>query len=98
MTHTPGPWTEEDLGIFDANGAEIAYCYDIRLRANVLFCGRTNEDTVDNARLIATAPELLLFAEQARRVFADLAKGIERSCFHEMLHKADAVITKAIGE
>lgn len=48
MSHTPGPWTQHKLEVFTSNRKVCS-----------VSCGRDYAGDIDNARLIAAAPDLL---------------------------------------
>ena len=53
MSHTPGPWTQDEYGSVKTPSGETL------LVEGVALAGRSTEETRANARLIAAAPDLL---------------------------------------
>ena len=97
---TPGPWGVRKRlscwAIVDAAGQDLAYQDDAprEYRGESCGCvtsrGRTEQELAGNARLIATAPELL----EALEHLVNFTKGREH---WPVVRKAEAVIAKAKG-
>ena len=79
---TPGPWTGKDVGIAKQDDAGL------QLGFIMTFDEKRRDECAANARLIATAPELL-------EALQDLQA---RACIYVNTSKAKAAINKATGE
>jgi YD repeat-containing protein len=92
-THTPGPWTIEIKGsrhfIDGADELTVAYVD----RAGV----RERQTYEANARLIASAPELLAALKEMAEQFGHYCEHTEDAKEIETLIKARAAIAKAEG-
>lgn len=90
MKHTPGPWTaiSNELGTF------------IRCKNDYLITGPINDrpDGIDNARLIAAAPDLLEALIYCRQKIAYMMAHGEWASPGRAIEIADAAIAKAQGE
>lgn len=102
--HTPGPWELSTRlyvhGILDSKGLAIAF-QDVAPQVDcgsITSRGRTPEETLANARLIAAAPDLLEALEALKT--ANGANNFQgwHSSFEEAIAKANAAIAKAKGE
>lgn len=103
LSHTPGPWFLEEP---DGDFVEVS-APDHHALARVVWqmednrlCGDPSPTQNANARLIATSPELL----EALKATTELLRGVNRSTdrpsdyVYRALAKADAAISKALGE
>lgn len=81
--HSPGPWTEEECEVFDANGQGVCVPYCI-----------SNRDK-ENSKLIAASPELLQAVKAAK---VSLIGDDELHRFKDLLKTLDAAINKAEGK
>ncbi|MBN8979434.1 MAG: hypothetical protein J0I08_23495 [Rhizobiales bacterium] len=102
-THTPGPWKirwsrdgSGDVGI-TADGLPnvLAECFaDIRASGE-----RASDEAAANARLVATAPELLAALIRAEQTTAELCHGQhpDNECWN-VLRQVRAAIAKAKGD
>ena len=94
--HTKGPWEYLPANELD--------CGAIATKTSWI-CDFVEDPTPENARLIAAAPELLLFAEQCAGIFngyeiyhtnkGDETKAARNRCYKDM---AESVIRKAKGK
>lgn len=90
MKHTPGPWhVGKSLRIIGANSQRVAVCDD-------------NEATpgMDNARLIAAAPDLLAALESTVKEIERLrhyTSGMDAQRAYTIAENASAAIAKAKG-
>jgi hypothetical protein len=101
MTHTPGPWRESDArpdGIESANRGEFAgeiWGPDIKGRSEPIamtyYCSETESEA--NARLIASAPELLVALKDL--MFAEGGEAGQTAEQREAWEQALAAIAKA---
>ena len=94
-THTPGPWTVDDISIHGPDGWNVA---------NAACRSRTSETQEANARLIAAAPDLLDALRSAASCMM-LQQVLERgrgdktaSGWDAPIAQARAAIVKADGE
>jgi hypothetical protein len=104
--HTPGPWIIETRlhvhAIKDANGQDLTY-QDTKPQpdaGSVTSRGRSANETLSNARLIAAAPELLELVLQAYDRFTDNDFMPPNDKLSLWLEKAEALfipITAATG-
>jgi len=89
MKHTPGPWIAESNFVYALNEQQVNR-FSLSLCQGYSNIGRTStEELVANARLIATAPDLLKEMEAVHRIL--------RKQGHDMT-SIDAAITQAKGE
>jgi len=95
VTHTPGPWTlvEHDRDFFVLPDGDDNGCItEIPNRGN----GRNYDENQANARLIASAPDLLLLLKQAvARV--EIANAEGNPILSAWLQDARAALAKAEG-
>lgn len=91
--HTPGPWIARPASVDTGmEGYVFVYC-----PKDYLICGPVNNrpDGLDNARLIAAAPELLEAAQAMLAVCYDLERNDETLAAVKKTMKA---VFKATGE
>lgn len=90
IQHTPWPWINNSEGIICYRDGDIAATYDLR---------RDHDGTEQeaNARLIASAPELLEILERIVKVI-DAGESINTLRNGASIQKARIVIAKAKGE
>lgn len=91
MKHTPGSWTVRKVGprphleVMGPNDSSIAAMYG-------------NANDVDNAHLIAAAPDLLAALREMLHQFADHEQYDEDGHDTAAINKARAAIAKAEGQ
>ncbi len=99
MAHTPGPWGFLERTVLDSRNIRLA-------KTEWRGMGGTAV-AVDNARLIAAAPELLEACHDVKNFLANLENGTRRDdplhalrlMVHKPLHAVlDAAIAKATGK
>lgn len=82
-THTPGPWRIGQVHVDDANGFRVAAV-------------TYREEQAANARLIASAPELMAVCERLVNDFPE--NKYDCTGIHALYAAARAAIAKAKGE
>ena len=95
QTHTPGPWSIEDC----TPGESTGLCFAINSENNVI--ARTTDgwkEAQANARLIASAPELLEMCKLFEECMANLDGASEPFDTSYELSKVRAVLAKVEGE
>ena len=91
QTHTPGPWTQSK----PLNMSVIGHGNSLRIDAEgsaiveMIAYGKSDQETIANARLIAAAPDLLT---AARRASLDIHTHTQ---FQDTRTSLDAAIAKA---
>jgi len=91
--HTPGPWARSVF--YASNGDESIGVKSLATSGAVAWIsGANNDETNENARLIAVAPELLDALQRVMRHIPDNAGGASLS---DDMHRAKKAITKATG-
>jgi hypothetical protein len=83
--HTPGPWRYD---------YEHGYCGEIIAADGTLLASFVDEPTTPNARLIASAPDLLAAAKRALNVLKAQGESIQPK---NVLGALDSAIAKAEG-
>ena len=86
MSHTPGPWERDGLDIFASNGLWVATVY------------QWHPHSIQDASMIAAAPELLAFAEWVGGVNNGDGTVSYVDDGRDMREVAAAVVKKARGE
>ena len=87
--HTPGPWQIMTAGSFERYGIDGGHRNN---RVSIIVMGQDDEDTgiekIEDARLIAAAPDLLEALKQAA-TFID-GFGVDTSDYWAIIAKAEA--------
>jgi hypothetical protein len=101
--HTPGPWMKPGANYRDQTTIPVRAHECESLGIGIVFVNDDrNGETMANARLIATAPDLLAALEKLLINCEGLCKGpapiLGPHFFHHDLAKARAVIAKAKGQ
>ena len=95
QTHTPGPWSIEDC----TPGESTGLCFAINSENNVI--ARTTDgwkEAQANARLIASAPDMLEMCKLFEECMANLDGASEPFDTSYELAKVRAVLAKVEGE
>jgi hypothetical protein len=91
--HTPGPWTSGRAIPADDTVARIVRAGDDHI-AVVMDLDGAAQEAVDNARLIAAAPDLL---DALKRVMRHVPAGAGGASLGDDMYRARLAITRATG-
>lgn len=89
LKHTPGPW--------NTTGNGLVYSVD-EVVADATFGCMDGETTIANARLIASAPDLLAALQYVTDILSSSIAPDDYEPFRKCVSQARAAISKATGE